>query len=120
MTLPDGSTRRFLHVQPETLRRLTAEAMDDISHDLRPAHLAQLRKIIDDPDASGNDRFVPLDLLKNVNISTRGVLPMCRLRCTAVVARESLRHSSSRTTPTSPKVRAERAIVGTTSRPVTC
>ena len=59
--------------------------MHDISHYLRPAHLTQLRKIIDDPDASGNDRFVALDLLKNVNISAGGVLPMCQDTGTAIV-----------------------------------
>ncbi|WP_109509225.1 fumarate hydratase [Nocardioides speluncae] len=80
---PDGRT--FLQVNPEAIRRLTAEAMHDISHYLRPAHLAQLRKIIDDPEASGNDRFVALDLLKNVNISAGGVLPMCQDTGTAIV-----------------------------------
>ena len=59
--------------------------MHDISHYLRPGHLAQLRKIIDDPEASGNDRFVALDLLKNVNISAGGVLPMCQDTGTAIV-----------------------------------
>ncbi len=80
---PDGQT--FLKVAPEAIQRLTAEAMHDISHYLRPAHLAQLRKIIDDPEASGNDRFVALDLLKNVNISAGGVLPMCQDTGTAIV-----------------------------------
>ncbi|WP_340540989.1 fumarate hydratase [Nocardioides sp. GXZ039] len=79
----DGQT--FLKVEPEALRQLTAEAMHDISHYLRPAHLAQLRRIIDDPEASGNDRFVALDLLKNVNISAGGVLPMCQDTGTAIV-----------------------------------
>jgi fumarate hydratase class I len=79
----DGQT--FLRVSPEAIRELTAEAMHDISHYLRPAHLAQLRKIIDDPEASGNDRFVALDLLKNVNISAGGVLPMCQDTGTAIV-----------------------------------
>lgn len=79
----DGQT--FLRVSPEAIQRLTAEAMHDISHYLRPAHLAQLRKIIDDPEASGNDRFVALDLLKNVNISAGGVLPMCQDTGTAIV-----------------------------------
>ncbi len=79
----DGQT--FLRVRPEAIQRLTAEAMHDISHYLRPAHLAQLRKIIDDPEASGNDRFVALDLLKNVNISAGGVLPMCQDTGTAIV-----------------------------------
>ncbi|WP_286674209.1 fumarate hydratase [Nocardioides sp. LMS-CY] len=81
----DGSSRTFLRVSPEAIQRLTAEAMHDISHYLRPAHLAQLRKIIDDPEASGNDRFVALDLLKNVNISAGGVLPMCQDTGTAIV-----------------------------------
>jgi fumarate hydratase class I len=79
----DGRT--FLKVDPEAIQRLTAEAMHDISHYLRPAHLAQLRKIIDDPEASGNDRFVATDLLKNVNISAGGVLPMCQDTGTAIV-----------------------------------
>ncbi len=77
--------RKFLQVEPEAIRRLTAEAMHDISHYLRPAHLAQLRRIIDDPESSGNDRFVALDLLKNVNISAGGVLPMCQDTGTAIV-----------------------------------
>ncbi|HEX6248476.1 MAG TPA: fumarate hydratase [Nocardioidaceae bacterium] len=77
--------RTFLQVDPEALRLLTAEAMHDIAHYLRPAHLAQLRRIIDDPEASGNDRFVALDLLKNVNISAGGVLPMCQDTGTAIV-----------------------------------
>ena len=79
----DGQT--FLRVDPEVIRRLTAEAMHDISHYLRPAHLAQLRRIIDDPESSANDRFVALDLLKNVNISAGGVLPMCQDTGTAIV-----------------------------------
>ena len=70
---------------PEAIRQLTAEAMHDIAHYLRPAHLAQLRRIIDDPESSGNDRFVALDLLKNVNISAGGVLPMCQDTGTAIV-----------------------------------
>jgi len=81
----EADGRTFLKVEPEAIRRLTAEAMHDISHYLRPAHLAQLRKIIDDPESSGNDRFVALDLLKNVNISAGGVLPMCQDTGTAIV-----------------------------------
>lgn len=80
---PDG--QQFLKVDPAAIQQLTAEAMHDISHYLRPAHLQQLRKIIDDPEASGNDRFVALDLLKNVNISAGGVLPMCQDTGTAIV-----------------------------------
>ena len=81
----DGQSRTFLRVEPEAIRRLTDEAMHDIAHFLRPAHLAQLRRIIDDPESSGNDRFVALDLLKNVNISAGGVLPMCQDTGTAIV-----------------------------------
>jgi fumarate hydratase class I len=79
----EGQT--FLKVDPAVIQQLTAEAMHDISHYLRPAHLKQLRKIIDDPESSGNDRFVALDLLKNVNISAGGVLPMCQDTGTAIV-----------------------------------
>ncbi|HEY3016675.1 MAG TPA: fumarate hydratase [Nocardioides sp.] len=81
----EGEKETFLRVSPEAIQRLTAEAMHDISHYLRPGHLAQLRKIIDDPESSGNDRFVALDLLKNVNISAGGVLPMCQDTGTAIV-----------------------------------
>ena len=81
----EANGRTFLQVDPSALRLLTSEAMHDIAHYLRPAHLAQLRKIIDDPEASGNDRFVALDLLKNVNISAGGVLPMCQDTGTAIV-----------------------------------
>ncbi len=81
----EADGRTFLEVEPEAIRRLSDEAMHDIAHYLRPAHLAQLRKIIDDPEASGNDRFVALDLLKNVNISAGGVLPMCQDTGTAIV-----------------------------------
>ena len=81
----EAGGRTFLQVSPEAIQRLTAEAMHDIAHFLRPAHLAQLRRIIDDPEASGNDRFVALDLLKNVNISAGGVLPMCQDTGTAIV-----------------------------------
>ncbi|HXH77643.1 MAG TPA: fumarate hydratase [Nocardioides sp.] len=81
----EADGQRFLRVDPAAIRRLTAEAMHDISHYLRPGHLAQLRRIIDDPESSGNDRFVALDLLKNVNISAGGVLPMCQDTGTAIV-----------------------------------
>jgi fumarate hydratase class I len=81
----EAGGRTFLNVAPAALRTLTAEAMHDIAHYLRPAHLAQLRRIIDDPESSANDRFVALDLLKNVNISAGGVLPMCQDTGTAIV-----------------------------------
>src|SRR3954451_24280935 len=77
--------RTFLEVEPEALRLLTETAMHDIAHLLRPGHLAQLRRIIDDAEASPNDRFVALDLLKNANISAGGVLPMCQDTGTAIV-----------------------------------
>ena len=77
--------RRFLTVDPAALRMLTATAMHDIAHYLRPAHLAQLRSIVDDPAASPNDRFVALDLLRNANIAAGGVLPMCQDTGTAIV-----------------------------------
>ena len=80
---PGGRT--FLEVDDEALRLLAATAMHDIAHYLRPAHLAQLRKILDDPEASNNDKFVALDLLKNANISAGGVLPMCQDTGTAIV-----------------------------------
>jgi fumarate hydratase class I len=80
---PGGRT--FLEVAPEALRLLTETAMHDIAHYLRPAHLAQLRRILDDPEASNNDKFVALDLLKNANIAAGGVLPMCQDTGTAIV-----------------------------------
>lgn len=84
-TVEGPGGRTFLEVAPEALRRLTDEAMHDIAHYLRPAHLAQLRRIIDDPEASNNDKFVALDLLKNANIAAGGVLPMCQDTGTAIV-----------------------------------
>ena len=81
----EAGGQRFLRVAPEALTRLTDEAMHDIAHFLRPAHLAQLRRIVDDPESSGNDRFVALDLLKNANIAAAGVLPMCQDTGTAIV-----------------------------------
>jgi fumarate hydratase class I len=80
---PDGRT--FLKVAPEALELLAETAMHDIAHYLRPAHLAQLRKILDDPEASANDKFVALDLMKNANISAGGILPMCQDTGTAIV-----------------------------------
>ncbi|QDQ97212.1 fumarate hydratase [Tomitella fengzijianii] len=82
-TGPDGRT--FLTVSPEALRLLTETALHDISHYLRADHLAQLTKILDDPEASNNDKFVALDLLKNANIAAAGVLPMCQDTGTAIV-----------------------------------
>ncbi len=77
--------RTFLQVDEEALRLLAETAMHDIAHYLRPAHLAQLRRILEDPEASNNDKFVALDLLKNANIAAGGVLPMCQDTGTAIV-----------------------------------
>ena len=82
----EAAGRTFLQVEPEALRLLAFEAIHDIQHLLRPGHLAQLRRIIDDPDASPNDRFVALDLLKNANIAAGGVLPMCQDTGTAIIS----------------------------------
>ncbi|MCW2622784.1 MAG: hydro-lyase, Fe-S type, tartrate/fumarate subfamily, beta subunit [Frankiales bacterium] len=78
--------RDFLQVEPEALRLLAETAFRDISHLLRPAHLRQLRRILDDPEASPNDKFVALDLLKNAGIAAGGVLPMCQDTGTAIIS----------------------------------
>src|SRR3954470_23157979 len=88
----EAAGRSFLQVAPESLRLLTATAMRDIAHLLRPGHLQQLARILDDPDASPNDRFVALDLLKNANIAAGGVLPMCQDTGTAIVMGKRGRH----------------------------
>jgi fumarate hydratase class I len=77
--------KEFLVVEREALRLLAESAFVDINHFLRPAHLKQLRKIIDDPEASDNDRFVAYDLLKNANIAAGGILPMCQDTGTAII-----------------------------------
>ena len=75
----------ILKIKPEALERLAQEAFHDISHFLRPGHLEQLRKILDDPGASPNDRFVALDLLRNSQIAAEGILPMCQDTGTAII-----------------------------------
>ena len=77
--------RNFLEVDPQALTSLTTTAMRDIAHLLRPAHLRQLRSILDDPEASPNDRYVARDLLQNACIAAGGVLPMCQDTGTAIV-----------------------------------
>ena len=77
--------KRVLKVAPGVLSELAFQAFHDVSHLLRPAHLASLRAILDDPEASANDRFVAIDLLKNANIAAGGVLPMCQDTGTAIV-----------------------------------
>ena len=77
--------REFLEVDPEALTLVAREGMRDIAHLLRPGHLRQLRAILDDPEASPNDRYVARDLLKNACIAAGGVLPMCQDTGTAIV-----------------------------------
>ena len=77
--------QEFLKVDPAAVTRLTAQAMHDIAHYLRTGHLAQLRIILDDPQASANDKFVALDLLKNAAIAAGGILPGCQDTGTAIV-----------------------------------
>ncbi|MEO6988526.1 MAG: fumarate hydratase [Aquihabitans sp.] len=81
----EAAGHTFLKVEPRVLTELAEVAMHDIAHFLRSGHLAQLRRILDDPEASPNDRFVALDLLKNANIAAGGVLPMCQDTGTAIV-----------------------------------
>ena len=82
-TTCDGQA--VLRIKSAALSELAFQAFHDVSHLLRPKHLSQLRAILDDPEASANDRFVALDLLKNANISAGGVLPMCQDTGTALV-----------------------------------
>ncbi|GLY14704.1 fumarate hydratase class I [Kineosporia sp. NBRC 101677] len=81
----EAAGRPFLEVSPQALALLADTAMHDIAHYLRPAHLAQLARILEDPEASPNDRFVALDLLRNANVAAGGVLPMCQDTGTAIV-----------------------------------
>ncbi len=85
VSLAEFEGQEVLKVAPEALRLLAERAFIDINHLLRPGHLQQLRNILDDPEASDNDRYVALDLLKNANISAGGVLPMCQDTGTAIV-----------------------------------
>lgn len=81
----EAAGQTFLRVEPEGLTLLAKKAMVAIAHLLRPGHLSQLRRILDDPEASANDKFVALDLLKNANIAAGGVLPMCQDTGTAII-----------------------------------
>jgi fumarate hydratase, class I len=90
LSLPPGTVvqaagRTFLEIDPATLTALVREAVHDIQHLLRPSHLAQLRAIVDDPEASPNDRFVATDLLRNACVAAGDVLPMCQDTGTAIV-----------------------------------
>ena len=75
-----------LVIDPTTIQSLANEAFSDLAHFLRPDHLAQLRRIIDDPESSANDRYVALDLLQNANVASGGVLPMCQDTGTAIIS----------------------------------
>jgi len=81
----EAAGHEFLRVSPEAIRLLTAEAMRDIAHLLRPGHLAQLRAILDDEEASANDHFVAEELLKNAVIAAGGILPGCQDTGTAII-----------------------------------
>ncbi|MDA0668055.1 MAG: fumarate hydratase [Planctomycetota bacterium] len=84
----EADGEEVLRVEPEALELLAKEAMHDIAHFLRPGHLQQLRNILEDPEASDNDRFVALDLLQNANIASGAVLPMCQDTGTAIIIGE--------------------------------
>src|ERR1700719_5420833 len=77
--------KETLVVSREALRALSEAAFGDINHYLRPGHLKQLRNILDDKEASDNDKFVAFDFLKNANIAAGGLLPMCQHRGTAII-----------------------------------
>ena len=76
---------KALMVEPEALSLLASQAVRDVSHLFRSSHLEQVRRILDDPEASGNDRFVALQMLKNANVSAGMVLPSCQDTGTAIV-----------------------------------
>lgn len=84
--------QQVLHVEPEALRQLARQAMVDIAHLLRPSHLQQLGKILKDPEASSNDRFVALELLKNANIAAGMILPGCQDTGTGIVIGKKGQH----------------------------
>ena len=86
VTLAELDGEPFLKIDPEALRLLAARAFTDISHLLRSSHLAQLRAILDDPEATRNDRFVALEMLKNAVVAADGLLPMCQDTGTAIIS----------------------------------
>ncbi|MFP6733208.1 MAG: fumarate hydratase, partial [Rhodospirillales bacterium] len=81
----EAAGREILRIDPEAITALTAAGFSDTSHLLRAAHLKQLASILDDTEASDNDRFVAMDLLKNANIAAGRQLPMCQDTGTAIV-----------------------------------
>ncbi len=88
----EANGETFVKVEAEAIQLLTATAMRDIAHYLRPEHLSQLASILDDPEASDNDRFVATELLQNSNIAAGGVLPMCQDTGTAIVMGKKGQH----------------------------
>lgn len=82
---PAGGKRTLLMVEPHVLRQLAERAISDVEHYLRPGHLAQLAKILDDPEATDNDKFTALNLLQNAVIAAEGVLPGCQDTGTGIV-----------------------------------
>ena len=82
----EANGHKFLKVEPEALRLITAQAMTDIAHLLRPAHLQQLSNILKDVESTDNDKFVALELLKNANIASNFVLPGCQDTGTAIIS----------------------------------
>ena len=81
----DVDGRRILRIEPQALVQLASEAVRDVSHLFRTGHLKQLAKILEDPEASDNDRFVALELMKNANVSAGMILPSCQDTGTAIV-----------------------------------
>jgi fumarate hydratase class I len=88
----EANGETFLKIEPEAIQLLTATAMREIAHYLRPAHLEQLSSILDDPEASPNDVFVARELLQNANIAAGGVLPMCQDTGTAIIVGKKGQH----------------------------
>jgi fumarate hydratase class I len=88
----DVNGMQFLKVEPEAIRVLSAQAFTDIAHLLRPAHLTQLSSILKDSEATENDKFVALELLKNANIASHFILPMCQDTGTAIVSAKRGQH----------------------------
>src|SRR5712671_5596464 len=85
VTVREALGKEMLVVEQSALRQLAEAAFTDINHLLRPGHLAQLRSILEDPQASPNDKFVAYDFLKNANIAAGGVLPMCQDTGTVII-----------------------------------
>jgi fumarate hydratase class I len=86
VSLVDVNGQKYLKIEPEALRLISAQAMTDIAHLLRPQHLQQLSNILKDSEATANDKFVAMELLKNANIASNFVLPGCQDTGTAIVS----------------------------------